>query len=356
LGPIGVTGAKYTRLSGEPAEGVLISPCLPPHICAGEAGRDTLSPMLQFIKPMECLMVKRLPDGPSWLYELKLDGYRAQGIRDDGIRLLSRNGKNLGKKFPLIVKSLKDAISEGTVVDGEIVALDSEGRPSFNALQNAGPDTPVVFYAFDILVARGKDVKALPLGDRISILDSVFVPSDGAQLCANFPGPVEKFVAAVKKLAGEGVIAKRLDSRYEPGGRSGAWQKIRLNLGQEFVIGGFTPGPHGFDAVIVGVYEGRKLLYVTRVRAGFVPASRIALYAVLKPLVRPNCPFGNLPEASSGRWGQGLTAAKMKECVWVEPELVARFEFLEWTGINHVRHIKFVAMRDDKDARSVVRE
>jgi bifunctional non-homologous end joining protein LigD len=131
---------------------------------------------------------------------------------------------------------------------------------------------------------------------------------------------------------------------------------MRLNLGQEFVIGGFTPRTHGFDAVIVGVYERRKLLYVARVRAGFVPASRVALYALLKPLVIPRCPFANLPEATTGRWGQGLTAAKMKECVWLKPELVARFEFLEWTGTHHVRHIKFIALRDDKDARTVVRE
>jgi bifunctional non-homologous end joining protein LigD len=131
---------------------------------------------------------------------------------------------------------------------------------------------------------------------------------------------------------------------------------MRLNLGQEFVIGGFTPGTLGLDAVIVGVYEKGKLNYVARVRAGFVPASRRAVYELLKPLVTKVCPFVNLPEARAGRWGEGLTAEKMKECVWVRPELVARFDFLEWTGSNHVRHIKFVAMRDDKDPRKVVRE
>jgi DNA ligase D-like protein (predicted ligase) len=312
--------------------------------------------MIPFTKPMECLPVTKLPDGPGWGFELKLDGYRAQGIRDHGIKLLSKNVKDLGQKFPLIVESLKDAIFEGAAVDGEIVALDAEGRPSFNVLQNARPDTPVIFYAFDVLFEQGKDVRSLPLNERLSILDSTFVPSERAQLCANFPGPADKIISAVKGLGGEGVIAKRLDSRYEPGQRSGAWQRIRLNIGQEFVIGGFTPGTYGFDAVIVGVYEGKKLLFVASVRAGFVPASRVALYALLAPLVVHTCPFANLPERTSGRWGQGITAAKMKKCIWAKPVLVARFEFLEWTETNHVRHISLVGMRDDKNPRKVVRE
>jgi DNA ligase D-like protein (predicted ligase) len=313
--------------------------------------------MLPFTEPMECLPVQKLAEGDGWIYELKLDGYRAQGIYDSGeVRLLSKNGKDLSKKFPLVTSALHDALYEGTVIDGELVATDVEGRPSFNALQNATPHTPVAFYAFDILTHRGQDLKNLPLRDRLSILDSSVVPSSHALLCDHFPGPADNFVAAVKRLGGEGVVAKRLDSRYEPGKRSGAWQKMRLNLGQEFVIGGFTPGGHGFDAVIIGVYQGRQLHYVARVRAGFVPASRLAVYAQLKPLISVLCPFVNLPEPSAGRWGQGLTAGKMKECIWVKPQLVGRFDFLEWTGANHVRHIKFVAMRSDKDPRKVVRE
>jgi bifunctional non-homologous end joining protein LigD len=306
---------------------------------------------------MECLPVAKLPDGDEWVYELKLDGYRAQAIcEESGVRLFSRNGKDLTKRFPLVVTSLAEALHAGTAVDGELVAIGEDGQPSFNLLQNSRLDSPVVFYAFDVLTHGGEDVKALPLNDRLSILDSAFIPSDHAILSENFPGPAAQFVAAVRKLGGEGVIAKRLDRSYEPGRRSGAWVKMRLNLGQEFVIGGFTPGTIGLDAVIVGMYEEGKLNYVARVRAGFVSASRRAVYELLKPLVTNVCPFVNLPEARAGRWGEGLTAEKMKECVWVRPELVARFDFLEWTGSNHVRHIKFVAMRDDKDPRKVVRE
>ena len=122
------------------------------------------------------------------------------------------------------------------------------------------------------------------------------------------------------------------------------------------MIGGFTPGSNGIDALVVGYHEGAKLIYAARVRAGLVPASRRELYGLLKPHIVKTCPFANLPEATSGRWGQGLTAAKMKECIWVKPRLVANFEFLEWTDSNHVRHIKFVALRSDKDPLTVIRE
>ena len=137
----------------------------------------------------------------------------------------------------------------------------------------------------------------------------------------------------------------------------GLGQKSDSTLGrQEFVIGGFTPGSHGIDALVVGFYGGRALIYAARVRAGLVPATRHELFSLLKPLVVEQCPFTNLPELKSGRWGQGLTAPKMKECIWVKPKLVANREFLEWTDTNHVRHIKFVGLRTDKNPRQVVRE
>ena len=107
---------------------------------------------------------------------------------------------------------------------------------------------------------------------------------------------------------------------------------------------------------MVGFYSGNALIYAARVRAGLVPATRRELYARLKPFIVEKCPFTNLPELKSGRWGQGLTAAKMKECIWVKPKLVANFEFLEWTDTNHVRHIKFAGLRADKNPRKVVRE
>lgn len=306
---------------------------------------------------MECLPVLKIPEGDAWTYELKLDGFRAQAIRDlRSVRLLSRNGKDFTKKYPVVVQELYAALEPDTALDGELVAFDDAGKMSFNALQNAKPETTVVFFAFDVLVSRGTDVKMLPLAERRDLLSRILTPSNRVQRSEHFCGALSKFVGAVKEIGGEGVVAKRLDSRYEPGRRSGSWSKMRLNIGQEFVIGGFTTGSNGVDALVVGYYEDGKLIYAARVRAGLVPASRRELYQRLRALIISACPFANLPEATAGRWGQGLTAAKMKECTWVKPRLVANFEFLEWTDSNHVRHIKFVAMRTDKEPRTVVRE
>ena len=144
------------------------------------------------------------------------------------------------------------------------------------------------------------------------------------------------------------IVLERLDSRYEPGQRSGAWRKMRIDQGQEFVIGGYTPSTRNFDALIFGYYEGGRLIYAARTRAGFSPTSRAALYRRFQPLETNECPFANLPEAHSGRWGQGLTAEKMKEYRWLKPVLVGEFEFLEWTPDDHLRHSRFVTLHEGK--------
>ena len=122
------------------------------------------------------------------------------------------------------------------------------------------------------------------------------------------------------------------------------------------MIGGYVPGAHGLDSIVVGYYRGKELVYVARVRNGFVPASRRRVFEKLRPLVVPECPFVNLPERHKGRWGDGLTAEDMEKCVWVRPELVAQIEYLEWTESDHLRHSKFAGLREDKDARAVVKE
>jgi bifunctional non-homologous end joining protein LigD len=160
----------------------------------------------------------------------------------------------------------------------------------------------------------------------------------------------------VKDHGLEGVVAKRADSFYQPGQRTGLWSKYRINLGQEFVIGGYVPSHLGVDSLVVGFYRGKDLIYAARVRAGLVPATRREVFERIKHLKTPKCPFATLPELSAGRWGQGLTAEKMKECVWLCPQIGARIDFLEWTGADHLRHTKFVALRADKDPSKVVRE
>src|SRR2546426_9938198 len=166
---------------------------------------------------------------------------------------------------------------------------------------------------------------------------------------------LKDLVASVRAQGLEGLIAKRRDSRYEPGQRSGTWRKMRINKGQEFVIAGYTVGGATFDALVFGYYEGPKLLYVSRTRNGFTPRVREELMKRFRGLEVTECPFANLPEAKGGRWGQGLTAAKMAECRWLKPMLVGQFEFTEWTPDNHLRHSRFVTLREDKNARDVGR-
>jgi ATP-dependent DNA ligase len=131
---------------------------------------------------------------------------------------------------------------------------------------------------------------------------------------------------------------------------------MRVNQGQELVIGGYTPSPKNFDALVVGYYEGSNLIYAARTRNGFTPASRAELFKKIKPLGIADCPFANLPEKKPGRWGAGLTEAKMEGCRWLRPRLVGQFEFVEWTEDRHLRHSRFVALRDDKNPKDVRRE
>jgi DNA ligase D-like protein (predicted ligase) len=305
---------------------------------------------------MECLPVDKLPEGTDWLYEIKLDGYRLEVVKNAGrVTLYSRRRNVLNRKFPYIAAALAK-LPDATVVDGELVALDAEGRSSFTMLQNfRAAEKHIHFYAFDILVHRGRKLTELPLHERREILNKVLPVNDHIALSI-VEHRLAHMLKFVKQHGLEGIVAKRSDGIYEPGLRSGSWSKHRINQGQEFVVGGYTPGSHGFDALIVGFYRGKDLIYAARVRAGFVPAARREVFEQLKHLRMTKCPFKNLPELGDGRWGQGLTAEKMKTCVWLKPEAVVRIDFVEWTGADHLRHTKFIGMRDDKDPKKVVRE
>ncbi len=272
-------------------------------------------------------------------------------------QLLSRNGKDLGHRFPALVSELASAAPGGTVLDGELVALDSAGRPSFSLIQNSATSgATFVFFAFDILQLEGVDLTGRSLAERQKLLRERLKTTDTVQLSESFQIPAKQMLELVRSHELEGVVAKRLTSTYEQGRRTGAWAKMRVELYQELVIGGYTPGTHGLDAVVVGFYRDGQLNFCGSVRNGFVPASRRVLHSQLAPLEAKACPFVNLPEKSAGRWGQGLTAAKMKNCVWLKPEAVAQFKFLEWTPSDHLRHASFIALREDKDARDVVKD
>jgi DNA ligase D-like protein (predicted ligase) len=310
-----------------------------------------------FIETMDCLPVSRLPEGPEWIYEIKLDGYRLEVVRSAGrTTLYSRRQNVLNQKFHYVATALKDLPDE-TVIDGELVALGPDGRPDFNLLQNfRSAESRIVYYAFDILIHEQRNLTQLPLSERRAILSSVIEPGEHVALSEISDRSAAGMLKFIKSHGLEGAVAKRSDSVYQPGQRTGLWSKYRINLGQEFVVGGYIPSHLGVDSVVVGFYRGKDLIYAARVRAGLVPATRREVFERVKHLKTPLCPFSNLPEAAAGRWGQGLTAEKMKECVWVRPELVAQIQFLEWTGADHLRHTKFVLLRNDKDPSKVVRE
>ena len=314
----------------------------------------------RFVTPMLLLSTDRLPDEPErWAYQLKLDGYRAIAFKSGGnVALRSRNDNDFSRRYPGVVRGLA-RLPDETVIDGEVVALDGNGRPSFNALQNFGEGgATIVYYVFDVVVVAGRDVRSETLDVRKSLLEKRIVPTlaEPVRYLPDLEARLSDLVHAVKAQGFEGLVAKRRNSRYEPGLRSGAWMKMRVNRGQELVIGGYTIGTRTFDALVIGYYEGSRLMYASRTRNGFTPATRLQLFRKLRSLEVPECPFENLPEARSGRWGQGLTKEKMADCRWVDPVLVGQFEFVEWTADNHLRHTRFVGLRDDRPAREVRRE
>jgi bifunctional non-homologous end joining protein LigD len=314
---------------------------------------------LDFVKPMLAKPTDRLPDGPAWLYELKLDGYRALVMKTRGaVTLFSRRGNILNARFPTIVPAFS-FLPDDTIVDGELVVLDDSGRPSFSSLQHLRFTPEALhFYVFDLLAYKGKDLRKLSLVERSRLLQQYALKGmrDPVRLSAVFHASAAELVAAAKKAGLEGVIAKRADSRYESGERSGAWVKYKTNKGQELVIGGYKPTPDCFDYLLVGYYEGKDLIFIAKIRNGFTPALRREVARNFPRLKTSQCPFANLPEPASARRGEAITAEVMKKIQWLRPKLVAQIEFTEWTTNNHLRHSRFIALRDDKKASEVIKE
>ena len=312
-----------------------------------------------FVEPMAALSVGALPEGPEWSYELKLDGYRALIIKDGtSIRVRSRNDKDLMPMYPAVAAAGRRLQAEQAVIDGEIVAIDEQGRPSFQALQHRGthPDHTIVFYAFDLLHLNGQSTTALPLKARRTKLVRV-IDKSGLLLSLELPGSTADIVSTVRAMQLEGVVAKRKASIYEAGERSGSWQKLKLERQQEFVIGGYRPsGNSSVDALLVGYFEEKDLRFAAKVRAGLVPHVRSEFARKLKPLQVKHCPFVDLPTEGSSRWGGGVSAEDMKEMIWTKPEMVVQIQFVEWTAENRLRLSKFVGLRSDKAAVDVHRE
>jgi bifunctional non-homologous end joining protein LigD len=305
---------------------------------------------------MYALPVQNLPKSNEWLYEVKFDGYRClAGRNTTGVTLWSRRENLFTKQFPQIARAC-ERLPPNTLIDGEIVALDESGRVSFNLLQHhRSKAQALVFYAFDVLIYRGRSVLTVPLYFRQEVLRRIFEDIKAAPigLSENIEAAPTDMIRVAKEFGFEGIVAKRKDSVYESGKRTGAWVKYKVNRRQEFVIGGYTPG-NPFDALIVGYYEGERLHYAAKVRNGFVPLVRREVAGKFKGLEIDSCPFANLPEKKRTQWA--LTKEEMKNCVWLKPELVAEIEFTEWTPDGHLRHSRFVGLREDKEAREIVRE
>jgi len=314
---------------------------------------------LQFVTPMLAKLTDHLPSGEHWLYELKLDGYRALVMKKRGVvTVFSRRGNELNNRFPAISEAF-EFLPDETIIDGELVALDDEGRPSFSALQHFRPSrTSLYFYVFDLLSYEGKDVRKLPLSERRVLLEEYVLQGmvDPVRLSVVFTSSARKLIAAAKKAGLEGVIAKRADSKYETGERSGAWLKYKTNKGQELVIAGYKPGSVIFEYLLAGYYEGKDLIFIAKVKNGFTPALRRSVAESFKGLETNRCPFANLPEPQNARRGEAVTAEVMKRIKWLRPKLVAQIEYTEWTTGNHLRHSKFIALRDDKKATEVTKE
>jgi bifunctional non-homologous end joining protein LigD len=313
-----------------------------------------------FVVPMAAQSVATLPEGEDWLYELKLDGYRALLIKEgDRVQIRSRNDKDLTRMYPRLAARAQKLKAQQAVLDGEIVALDAQGRPSFQTLQHrrSNPTHQIVFYAFDVLHVNGRDVTAEPLTKRRGRLSAIVGENTIVRLSQELPGRAETVVEAVRAAGLEGVIAKRKASIYQPGERSSDWVKLKLENQQEFVIGGYRPdGANGVDALLVGYYEGKSLRFAGKVRAGLIPHVRRQLLNTLKPLCVKHTPFVNLPDTETSRWGGGVTAVQMRQMCWTRPKLVAQIRFREWTVEGRLRHAALLGLRHDKRAEDVRRE
>lgn len=315
----------------------------------------------RFVEPMKARLSHIRPTQRRWVYEIKFDGVRAIAIKDGPkVQLISRNRKDLSKKYPGVAAAVAQLECDQLVLDGEVAALDERGRSSFQLLQRvnqpslAQPD--LFYYAFDLLNLHGRDTMRLPLLQRKALLKSLVKgKSDCVRFSDVLPGTLAEITGQLSAYGLEGIIAKDRDSEYEPGRRSDCWLKVKLVLEQEFVIGGYTQ-PEGtrkfFGAVVVGYYENEKFLYAAKVGTGFDSRLLASLYERFQPIRRDACPFANLGK----RGGGGLTPAQFRLCHWVEPRLVCQIKFAEWTSDHHLRQPVFLGLREDKDPREVVRE
>jgi bifunctional non-homologous end joining protein LigD len=331
----------------------------------GQLGELSLpSAKARFIEPMKARLVDDPPTSGDWMYELKFDGFRAIAVKNNKMAsLISRNQKTLDARFPEIVDAVEKLPVPECVIDGEIVALDEQGRSMFQllqALEMEGRKSPLRLYVFDLLQLNGKSLLQLSLVERKRLLAAICEGiGEPIRYSGELGGEAKTLLAEVKKRGLEGLIGKQRSSVYEPGRRSGAWIKLKCVNEQEFVIGGYTP-PAGsrkhFGAILVGYYQDGGLKFAGKVGTGFTERTLSTLHKKFAAEERENGPFVDLPSKLDGKWVQGITPSMMGKIHWINPKFVAEIKFAEWTRDKKLRAPVFLGMRDDKKPGEVRRE
>lgn len=301
--------------------------------------------------PMLAAASGSLPRGPGWVFEPKWDGFRALVAIEGGeVTLTSRTGNDLTGRFPELARAAQLALrAADAVLDGEICALDEQGRPRFSLLQE-GRGTPVLVL-FDLLELDAEPLLELPLAQRRRRLEELVGPGSSSVLLSPQVSDGEALLAAAREQGLEGVVAKRIDSPYRPGRRSPDWRKVKLRIRQEVVVLGYTRGrgrrAGALGALVVGVREAGRLRFAGNVGTGFSDAELQRLHALLEPLVRPEPPLPEPPRMPRVRRG---------DVVWVEPRLVVEVEAAEWTRAGRLRAPVYLGLREDKAPVEVRRE
>jgi bifunctional non-homologous end joining protein LigD len=307
-----------------------------------------IKPLPHGIKPMLATLIREPFDHPDWLFEVKWDGYRAIAeIQDGQVALYSRNRIALKQKFLPVAEALQKFSFEA-VLDGEIVVVDEQGRPSFQMLQNYQKSGRgyLIYYVFDLLFFAGHDLTNSTLLRRKEILHNILPADQHLKFSDHVWKEGTLFFQVVKEKGLEGIVAKHSPSTYRIGQRSRQWLKIKTQLTQEGVIVGFTKPQGGrkyFGSLVLGAYEEGKLVYIGHSGGGFAAETLKEVYERLKPLIQPECPFQIEPPSNTS-------------VTWVKPQLVCEVTFAGWTEEGLMRQPVFSRLRQDKAAREVGRE
>lgn len=352
LSGLTIDDLKAGRLPERRSTSLLLDPA--------QAAGARRAPLPKMLSPMLPSLTDRAFANPNWVFEPKLDGYRVIATVDNGeVRLASRRGLDCSAEYPWLVAALARQPYHDAIFDGEIVAVDEQGRTSFQLLQNRAsePRPYLLFYAFDLLYRDGYDLRGVTLEHRKRLLDASLYPVDQIKIVDTFAEDGETLYAAAKEAGMEGIVAKRRDSRYETGKRTDAWLKIKATHSEEFVVGGYTVGSGArektFGSLVVGYYKpgAIRLTYVGHAGSGFDDRTLQTLHERLTRLRTDESPFeGEVP-----RFGMWRRPGKAEGPItWVEPDLVAQVKFAERTSDGILRAPVFMGLREDKAARDVV--